>query len=41
MTHFFDGSVSNVLSFLVQEKKLNDKELKELQQIIDQMEKEE
>ncbi|MDN3687561.1 BlaI/MecI/CopY family transcriptional regulator [Cyclobacterium jeungdonense] len=40
MTHFFDGSVSNVLSFLVQEKKLNNNEIKELQQIIDQMEKE-
>ncbi|SHM30523.1 Predicted transcriptional regulator [Cyclobacterium lianum] len=41
MAHFFDGSVSNVLSFLVQEKKLTKKEIKELQHIVDQMEKEE
>lgn len=41
MAHFFEGSVSNVLSFLVQEKKVSNKEVKELKQIIDQMEKEE
>lgn len=40
INHFFEGSVSNVLSFLAQEKKVSNKELKELQKIINQMEKE-
>lgn len=33
--NFFDGSVENVLSFLVTEKKISDKEVDELQRLID------
>lgn len=37
--NFFGGSVENVLSFLVKEKKVSEKELEELQKMIDQYEK--
>ncbi|MDX5337831.1 MAG: BlaI/MecI/CopY family transcriptional regulator [Cyclobacteriaceae bacterium] len=36
---FFGGSVENVLSFLVKEKKISGKEVEELQKMIDQYEK--
>jgi BlaI family penicillinase repressor len=36
---FFEGSVENVLSFLVTEKKISGKEIEDLQKLIDQYEK--
>lgn len=37
VTHFFGGSVGNFLSFMVKEKNISDKEVKELQDMIDKM----
>jgi BlaI family penicillinase repressor len=37
VTHFFGGSVGNFLSFMVKEKSISDKEVKELQDLIDKM----
>jgi BlaI family penicillinase repressor len=37
VTHFFGGSVGNFLSFMVKEKSISDKEVKELQDMIDKM----
>ncbi len=37
VTHFFGGSVGNFLSFMVREKGISDKEVKELQDMIDKM----
>lgn len=37
--NFFDDSVENVLSFLVTEKKISEKEVEDLQQLIDGFEK--
>ncbi|SIN71105.1 BlaI/MecI/CopY family transcriptional regulator [Algoriphagus halophilus] len=39
LKNFFGGSVENVLSFLVKEKKVSEKELEELQKMIDGYEK--
>lgn len=36
---FFDGSVGNFLSFMVKEKNISDKEINELQELIDKMDK--
>lgn len=36
---FFEGSVENVLSFLVTEKKISGKDIEDLQKLIDQYEK--
>lgn len=35
--NFFGGSVGNFLSFMVKEKKISDKEIKEMKQLINQM----
>lgn len=40
VNHFFEGSVGNVLSFMVKEKKLNETEVEELKNMIDSFEKE-
>ncbi|MCE7057283.1 BlaI/MecI/CopY family transcriptional regulator [Algoriphagus sp. AGSA1] len=37
--NFFGGSVENVLSFLVKEKKVSEKEIREMQRLIDGYEK--
>jgi BlaI family transcriptional regulator, penicillinase repressor len=37
VTHFFGGSVGNFLSFMVKEKNISDKEVKELQSLIKNM----
>ncbi|MHA7128330.1 BlaI/MecI/CopY family transcriptional regulator [Algoriphagus namhaensis] len=39
LTNYFDGSVGNFLSFMVKENKVSDKEIEELQRLIDQYEK--
>ncbi|MFC4873530.1 BlaI/MecI/CopY family transcriptional regulator [Negadavirga shengliensis] len=39
VNHFFEGSVENVFSFLVKEKKISEKEIHDLQKLIDQYEK--
>ena len=36
---FFDGSVGNFLSFMVKEKNISDKEINEMQSMIDKMDK--
>jgi BlaI family transcriptional regulator, penicillinase repressor len=38
VNHFFDGSVGNFLSFMVKEKDLSEKEIKEIQKLIDDYE---
>jgi BlaI family transcriptional regulator, penicillinase repressor len=38
VNHFFDGSVGNFLSFMVKEKELSEKEIKEIQKLIDDYE---
>jgi len=40
VNHFFEGSVGNVLSFMVKEKKLSTEEVEELKDLIDNYEKE-
>lgn len=35
--NYFEGSVGNFLSFMVKEKKISEKEINELQKLIDQM----
>jgi BlaI family transcriptional regulator, penicillinase repressor len=37
VTHFFGGSVGNFLSFMVKEKNISEKEVKELKKMIDNM----
>ena len=37
VTHFFGGSVGNFLSFMVKEKSISNKEVKELKSMIDKM----
>jgi len=37
VAHFFGGSVGNFLSFMVKEKSISDREVKELQTMIDKM----
>lgn len=39
LKNFFGGSVENVLSFLVKERKVSEKEVEELQRMIDEFEK--
>ncbi len=36
--HFFEGSVGNFLSFMVKEKNISDKEIQDLQKLIDDFE---
>jgi predicted transcriptional regulator len=38
VNHFFEGSVGNLLSFMVKEKELSEKEIKEIQKLIDDYE---
>jgi predicted transcriptional regulator len=38
VNHFFEGSVGNFLSFMVKEKDLSEKEIKEIQKLIDDYE---
>lgn len=38
VNHFFEGSVGNFLSFMVKEKELSEKEIKEIQKLIDDYE---
>jgi predicted transcriptional regulator len=38
VNHFFEGSVVNFLSFMVKEKDLSEKEIKEIQKLIDDYE---
>ncbi|MBY5949676.1 BlaI/MecI/CopY family transcriptional regulator [Algoriphagus sp. NF] len=40
VSNFFGGSVENVLSYLVSEKRISDKEVDELQKLIDKYDKE-
>ncbi|WP_200977555.1 BlaI/MecI/CopY family transcriptional regulator [Echinicola sp. 20G] len=40
VNHFFEGSASNVLSFMVKEKKLSEKEVDDLKSLIDSYDKE-
>jgi predicted transcriptional regulator len=37
--HYFEGSVGNFLSFMVKENKISDKEIEDLQKMIDDMDK--
>jgi predicted transcriptional regulator len=37
--NFFDGSMENVLSFMVKENKVSEKEIQEMQKLIDSYEK--
>ncbi len=39
--NYFEGSVGNFLSFMVKEKKISDKEVEDLQKLIDDMDKQE
>jgi BlaI family penicillinase repressor len=38
VNHFFEGSIGNFLSFMVKEKELSEKEIKEIQKLIDDYE---
>jgi predicted transcriptional regulator len=38
VNHFFEGSIGNFLSFIVKEKELSEKEIKEIQKLIDDYE---